>query len=83
MDNSDTLVDAVYCTPTIKKNLQIREHDHIQSNEDEKRTLRGKDEVVIFAWYRAYKQHFIDMMLQFKLMWDGHPGHITMSKHCI
>lgn len=60
---------------------RTREHPRIQSDNKEQLTKDWNEEVEISVQYQADKKPFINIMLWFYILWDGHLGGIPMTKH--
>lgn len=80
MDNQHTLVAAVHYESTIDKESRIWKHNRIRSDETTQLTKVWNREVSSATQYQSNKQPFLDILSQFKLMWDGHLGRVTMTK---
>lgn len=82
-DKPHTVVATIHYNQPMDRKLQVGKHTRIQSEVTEQLTKVGKDEISIYAQFRANKQAFIDMLSQFQLMGDGHHVRIILAKHRI
>lgn len=80
-DSPQTLAVAIDYRLIVDKESQIREFTSIKCDTAKQLATDWIDDVAISSHYQAYKQTLIDVLSQFELMWDGHHGRLTISKH--
>lgn len=53
----------------------------VQNNATKRLAQNWRDGTELFKPYLAYGVEFIDTLIEFQLIWDGHIDHIGVSKH--
>lgn len=77
-------VDAMQIFLRRKENEQnFVQHKQVAKTNKKKQENDGRVQLSFNSMYDIYRQQFENMMLNYKLMWEGHLGRISVTKHCI
>lgn len=83
VSNSDKPFYTTHYKPTTDRLEQMAENDTVKVKNEEKLKKDRLVDVHLPAKFKTHRRAFLELLEEFKSMWDEHLGHIHVSKRCI